>query len=474
MMKWLLLPVALTISAIAAFYSIYGLVAIFAAAVIPIIIMGTALEIGKLVSVVYLHQYWVETKFLLKSYLVLAVALLMFITSLGIFGFLSKAHVEQASLSEEQVALIETLEDKEIRSELKIERWNKELTKLLNNEDTRVDTLIGNEQDQLNSLYDRIDKEKTTAADRFDNAKAAANKAYTQKVKTINDTITGFGSQSKKTDQIEIANGELKKELSSIEKKYNNEVEDIDTKYKDEILELQNVIKGYRNQVTEKTGDIDIKIVELESKIDTEQKIIDEVIGEKGIYEKEYRKLEAEVGPIKYIAELIYGETDRGLLEDAVRWVIIILVIVFDPLAVALLIAWNDIIKREYPRSPYPIPKIRKPEPVEPEKKTEEPEEEEHWLEEEPKVEVKEEVEVEKDYEKSHYYNMGGQKLKANPKTLKDFMEETPDFFAQLADEMGGRVEYDSDAAQIDVPENVLEQLPDGTYRKKEPKRTRI
>ena len=69
---------------------------------------------------------------------------------------------------------------------------------------------------------------------------------------------------------------------------------------------------------------------------------------------------------------------------------------------------------------------------------------------------------------------MGGQKLKANPKTLKDFMEETPDFFAQLADEMGGRVEYDSDAAQIDVPENVLEQLPDGTYRKKEPKRTRI
>ena len=152
-MKWLLLPVALTISAIAAFYSIYGLVAIFAAAVIPIIVMGVALEIGKLVSVVYLHQYWEETKLLLKSYLIVAVALLMFITSLGIFGFLSKAHVEQASLSEEQIALIQQLEDKEIRSELKIERWEKELTKLLNNEDTRVDTLIGNEQQQLNNIY---------------------------------------------------------------------------------------------------------------------------------------------------------------------------------------------------------------------------------------------------------------------------------------------------------------------------------
>ena len=445
-MKWLLLPVALTISAIAAFYSIYGLVAIFAAAVIPIIIMGVALEIGKLVSVVYLHQYWEETKLLLKSYLIVAVALLMFITSLGIFGFLSKAHVEQASLSEEQIALIQQLEDKEIRSELKIERWEKELTKLLNNEDTRVDTLIGNEQEQLNNIYDRIEREKNSA-----------NEAYNQKVRTINETITGFGSNARKTEQIEIANAELKKTIN-----------DIDAKYKDEISELQDVIKGYRNQVTEKTDDIDIKIEELETRIESEQKIIDVVIEEKAVYEKQYRALEAEVGPIKYIAELIYGETDKSLLEDAVRWVIIILVIVFDPLAVALLIAWNDIIKRESPR-PKPTPMMpRKPDPTLnelAEKKTEEPEEEEHWLEEEPKVQ--DEPEIDKDYEKNTYHNVLGTRVKANPKTLKEFMTETPDFFAQLADEMGGRIDYDSEAAQIDVPEDVLEQLPDGTYRKK-------
>ena len=437
MMKWLLLPVALTISAIAAFYSIYGLVAIFAAAVIPIIIMGVALEIGKLVSVVYLHQYWEETKLLLKSYLIVAVALLMFITSLGIFGFLSKAHVEQASLSEEQIALIEQLEDKEIRSELKIERWEKELTKLLNNEDTRVDTLIGNEQEQLNNIYDRIEREKNSA-----------NEAYNQKVRTINETITGFGSNARKTEQIEIANAELKKTIN-----------DIDAKYKDEISELQDVIKGYRNQVTEKTDDIDIKIEELETRIESEQKIIDVVIEEKAVYEKQYRALEAEVGPIKYIAELIYGETDKSLLEDAVRWVIIILVIVFDPLAFALLIAWNDIIKRESPR---PKPKPKEPEPTLnelAEKKTEEPE--------------KVEPEIDKDYEKNTYHNVLGVKVKENPKTLKEFMKETPDFFAQLADEMGGRIDYDSEAAQIEVPEDVLEQLPDGTYRKKV-SRTRI
>jgi len=436
-MKWLLLPVALTISAIAAYYSIYGLVAIFAAAVIPIIVMGVALEIGKLVSVVYLHQYWENTRLLLKSYLIAAVALLMFITSLGIFGFLSKAHIEQASLSEEQIALIDTLEDKEIRSELKIERWEKELVKLLNNEDTRVDTLIGNEQEQLNNIYDRIEREKNSA-----------NEAYNTKVKTINETITGFGSNNRKAEQIEIANEELKKAI-----------EDIDAKYKDEIKELQDVIKGYRNQVTEKTGDIDNKIEELETRIESEQKIIDAVVEEKAVYEKEYRKLEAEVGPIKYIAELIYGETNRGLLEDAVRWVIIVLVIVFDPLAVALLIAWNDIIKRESPR-PKPIP--QKPEPDEPEKKTEEVEDK-----------LVDEPDVEKDYEKDSYYNNLGLKVKANPKTLKEFMQETPDFFAQLADEMGGRIDYDSDAAQIDVPDDVLEQLPDGTYRKKV-SRTRI
>ena len=156
MMKWMLLPVALTISAIAAYYSIYGLATIFAAAVIPIIVMGTALEIGKLVSVVYLHQYWTETKWMLKTYLIIAVGLLMFITSLGIFGFLSKAHVEQSSMSMEQIALVDSIEEKLIRSESKIDRWDEEIKRLLTPNSERVDVQIGNEQEQLDKLYDRI------------------------------------------------------------------------------------------------------------------------------------------------------------------------------------------------------------------------------------------------------------------------------------------------------------------------------
>src|SRR6056300_1778370 len=100
---------ALTISAIAIYYSVAGLAAIFAAAVIPIIIMGVALEVGKLVTAVWLHRYWSRATWWLKTYLSIAVLVLMFITSMGIFGFLSKAHIEQTSAGQESVAQVERL-----------------------------------------------------------------------------------------------------------------------------------------------------------------------------------------------------------------------------------------------------------------------------------------------------------------------------------------------------------------------------
>ena len=323
-MKVLMLGTALTISAIAAYYSIIGLATIFAAAVIPVIIMGSAMEIGKLVTVVYLHRYWHQAQFLLKSYLIFAVFFLMFITSMGIFGFLSKAHIEQTALSDEQIALAESIDDKLLRSNVKIERWDAEIDRLLQPNSERVDVQIGNEQETLNGLYDRISAEKK-----------AANDAYNQKLKTINETVTGFGSGAAKREQVDAANAELKKELSAI-----------DNKYKEQINNLEEVIASYRLQAETKTDDIDEKISGLESKLEAEQLIVDSLIEEKMVYEKEYRTLEAEVGPVKYIAELVYGETDKSVLEDAVRWVIIILCIVFDPLAVALLIAWNGMIEQ--------------------------------------------------------------------------------------------------------------------------------
>ena len=101
---------ALAISAVAIYYSVAGLVAIFAAAAVPIMIMGGTLEVAKLVTAVWLHRYWKQAAWWLKYYLATAVLVLMFITSMGIFGFLSKAHIEQTSAGEESVAQVQQIE----------------------------------------------------------------------------------------------------------------------------------------------------------------------------------------------------------------------------------------------------------------------------------------------------------------------------------------------------------------------------
>ena len=118
----LVMLTALSISAVAIYYSVSGLVAIFAAAALPIIIMGGALEIGKLVTAVWLHWYWKKAALWLRAYLSIAVVVLMFITSMGIFGFLSKAHIEQTSAAEEGLSQIARIEEEVIRQQSLITR----------------------------------------------------------------------------------------------------------------------------------------------------------------------------------------------------------------------------------------------------------------------------------------------------------------------------------------------------------------
>ena len=113
----LTLITALAISAVAIYYSVAGLVAIFAAAAIPIVIMGTTLEVAKLVTAVWLHKYWQQAAWWLKGYLSIAVLVLMFITSMGIFGYLSKAHIEQTSAGEESVAQVERITTEILRQQ---------------------------------------------------------------------------------------------------------------------------------------------------------------------------------------------------------------------------------------------------------------------------------------------------------------------------------------------------------------------
>ena len=346
---------ALTISAVAIYYSVAGLAAIFAAAVIPIIIMGVSLEVGKLVTAVWLHRHWSRAAWWLKTYLSIAVIVLMFITSMGIFGFLSKAHIEQTSMSQEQVALIKTLDDKEIRSQGKIERWTDEMNRLMKGEDVRVDNLIDREQKELDKINALIKAEKDDVRVDFDKQIELQNKRIEQAkerkeadIQAAKDRFEGsFGGGAKFDEAVEKAKANelavassAQREIRNINSQLNDALAKVDAKYADDIKAIQDRIQDLRGQANAKTEDLDARITELETFIDKEQNIIDNVREEKFTYEKTYRQLEAEVGPIKYIAEFIYGEqADQSLLEAAVRWVIIIIIFVFDPLAVLLLIA---------------------------------------------------------------------------------------------------------------------------------------
>jgi hypothetical protein len=239
----LTLLVALSLSSVAAWYSIIGLTAIFAGAVIPVIIMGGILEVGKITTTVWLRKYWGRASLLLKLYLVPAVIALALLTSMGIFGFLSKAHMEQGVTTGDSQAKLSLYDEK-----IKTQRDNIEL----------------------------------------------ARKALTQMDNQVDQRLSRGDSENSAERAVAIRRQQA----------------------------------GERSKLQKDIGDAQQEIQKLNE--------------ERAPIAAENRKVEAEVGPIKYIAALIYGDNaDQNMLEAAVRWVIILLVIVFDPLAIALVLAAN-------------------------------------------------------------------------------------------------------------------------------------
>jgi hypothetical protein len=240
-MSYLLYFTAIILSAVSGYYSIAGLAAIFAAALIPIVVMGVVLEFAKLVVASWLFKLWKNIPWLMKTYFTFALIILMVLTSMGIFGFLSKAHLDQSVPTSDVAAKISVIDEK-----IKTEREN-----------------IESSRKALKQMDETIDQ--TIARSKTDQGAVNANAMRTR--------------QAKERTQIQT---------------------DI-TKAQGEIAKLNN---------------------------------------ERSPIASELRKVEAEVGPIKYIAALIYGDNpDQTILEKAVRIVIIMIVIVFDPLAVLLLMA---------------------------------------------------------------------------------------------------------------------------------------
>jgi hypothetical protein len=373
----LTLFVALTLSVIAAYYSIAGLAAIFAAAVIPIIIMGSVLEAAKIVVTLWLHEYWKQCRLLMKLYLVPAVLLLMLITSMGIFGFLSKAHTGQTSASIENVAQVQRLTSELARQTDVVTRAEEKIKQLESSgtgADAQTQSQIDREVERINSAYKRIqpaideqnkiiasqggiykselDKIDTALAqlqsyiDKNEIAKAQAMVGAKADGQFGPNTATKFKTwQTEKQEQrvalirkIELTSGGTQAKAASAEiKRLRSSVEV-------QIAESNKLINRLRLEVGKtKTVNIDVLVDEQNVRIKTANAEIEKLTKEKFAIEGEYRKLEAEVGPIKYIAAFIYGDNpDSNVLERAVRWVIILLVCVFDPLAIMMLLAATE------------------------------------------------------------------------------------------------------------------------------------
>lgn len=279
-MIFLTFTAALLLSSIAAYYSVIGLASIFVGAFWPVVIMGSSLEFAKVVTTSWLYRNWKKIPFLLKSYLTIAVVILMLITSMGIFGYLSKSHLEQS-------------------------------------------TMIG-------PIADKV-------------------AMYEEKITTLKENIN--------------ANKLALKQLDAAVDQVMARTED--SKGAERSVQIRKAQQKERSRLNEE--------------ITVSQKEIVKITEEKAPIQNELRKSESDFGPIKYVAELIYGSSERDIIDKAVRLVIILIMLVFDPLAVLLLIAGNMTMKEreeeEKKKHPLDVFKERveeristlkkKPEPVE-------------------------------------------------------------------------------------------------------------
>jgi len=378
----LTLITALSISAVAIYYSVAGLMTIFAAAALPIMIMGSALEIGKLVTAVWLHKYWNQAAWWLRTYLSLSVIVLMFITSMGIFGFLSRAHIEQTANTTESALLIERLDSDISRQELLIQRAEATIESLeskTGNAEAGIQEQIDREQSRIDSAYARIQPaidEQLTVIQRAESDVEARLQPFFVQITEIDqllqDLQTALANNDVRRAQGIVGqrqDGSLGPATSSAIQQYRVEQTDRRTQLVERIESIRNepnvTVDRARSEITrlrsiaeQQIADSDQLIARLRSqlgqsdqteiqlqvdeqltKIQAANLVIEQLLEQKFAAERDYRILEAEVGPIKYIAEFVYGETDKDLLEEAVRWVIITIIFVFDPLAVLLLIA---------------------------------------------------------------------------------------------------------------------------------------
>ena len=397
---------AIAIAGVAAWFSIAGLMIFFGGMPMSVAIMAGTLEVGKLLTASWLYRYWNETGLLLKSYLTTAVVVLMLITSAGIYGYLSKASSDVSSDGAIATAEVERIDGLILREENKIEIIRGRITDLseggidvsesIKQQEeirdgawTRVQGDIDYNQEQINTVREQLKVDIAQQDSRLSELDKAVNDLRNKGIEVITTDEGGIfqGAETEKIDYVAQAN-----QLRSSQTDERNEIKDEKIRLRGQasadIKVFQDAVDNYRLQAQDsiKGADAEINRLRLQSGTQQDNNIakvtefntdIDEIFDdiavlkdEKFSAEEKVRDIDREIGPIKYVAELLYGSSEQDIMDKAIRIFILLFVFVFDPLAVMLLIAANQTLLRyginlestgPEPKDPTPDPEPKTP-----------------------------------------------------------------------------------------------------------------
>ena len=381
-LNYLALFTSLGIAGISAYFSVLGLATIFSGAFLGIVIMAGALEFGKIVSAAYLHLFWEKLNYF-KYYLVVSVIVLMLITSLGIFGYLAKASSDTSYATASAQQEISQIDGQILREQNKITLLEERISGL-NSGGLDVSDSVNAQIEIRDGAWDRVQGDIDFAQGQIDSLRAELTTLDTQVAELRNrgvETITVnegvFNDEVQVIDYVAQADelylsqqpqrtqirSDIKEQQDNIDKYRESAQNTIDTANA-EISRLQDL----------STGDADEKLVKIEeynSQIDTIYDTIQVLREEKFPIEQELLNFEREVGPIQYIAEVIYGQEESvKYLDNAIRWVIFALIFVFDPLAVLLLVTSVALIYNPSGKSPRVVRVLNRPTVIRVPKKT--------------------------------------------------------------------------------------------------------
>ena len=351
-LNYLALFTSMSIAGIAAYFSVIGLATIFAGAFLGVVVMAGALEFGKIITAAYLHLYWDRLNYM-KYYLTFSVFILMLITSLGIFGYLAKASSDTSYKTAVAQSELQKIDGKILRTDNSISLLEERMNSLGT---SRIDVSESIKQQEVirDGAWDRVQGDIDYAQGQIDSLRnqltsldEAVNELRNKGVEVITTDEGGLfqGDEKQTIDYVVQANAlfdqqkeqreqireDIKAQQNNIDR-YRSQAQETINSANAEIKSLQEASTGDADEIITKTTEYQLQIDELYDTINVYKE-------ERFPFEQEILNFEREVGPIKYVAEVIYGqETARDYIDNAIRWVIFAIIFVFDPLAILLLI----------------------------------------------------------------------------------------------------------------------------------------